>query len=116
MNNNELLCLEQYGFRPGHSTELAALPLVYNITEQMDTGKILLNIYMDLLKAFDSLDHSMLLSKLAYYGLGRDICNNLLKSYLTDRYQYIEYKGTRSPTRSIITGVPQGSILGPSCF
>ena len=79
MNNNKLLCLEQYGFRPGHFTELAALKLVNKITEQIDTGKILLNIYMDLSQAFDTLDHSILLSNLAYYGIGRDMCNNLLK-------------------------------------
>ena len=71
---------------------------------------------MDLSKAFDTLDHSTLLSKLAYYGIGRDMFNNLLKSYLTDRYQYVEYKSARSPTKSIITGVPQGSILGPFLF
>ena len=116
MNNNKLLCLEQYGFRPGHSTELAALQLVNKITEQMDIGKIPLSIHMDLSKAFDTLDHSILLSKLAYYGIGRDMCNNLLKSYLTDRYQYVEYKSARSPTKSIITGVPQGSILGTLLF
>ena len=116
MNNNKLLSLEQYGFRPGHSTELAALQLVNKITEQMDIGKIPLSIHMDLSKAFDTLDHSILLSKLAYYGIGRDMCNNLLKSYLTDRYQYVEYKSARSPTKSIITGVPQGSILGPLLF
>ena len=86
------------------------------ITEQMDIGKIPLSIHMDLSKAFDTLDHSILLSKLAYYGIGRDMCNNLLKSYLTDRYQYVEYKSARSPTKSIITGVPQGSILGPLLF
>ena len=54
MNNNKLLCLEQYGFRPGHSTELAALQLVNKITEQMDIGKIPLSIHMDLSKAFDT--------------------------------------------------------------
>ena len=63
MNNNKLLCLEQYGFRPGHSTELAAL--VNKITEQMDIGKIPLSIHMELSKAFGTLDHSILLSKLA---------------------------------------------------
>ena len=71
---------------------------------------------MDLSKAFDTLDHSILLSRLAYYGIGLDMCNNLLKSYLTDRYQYVDYKSARSPTKSIITGVPQGSILGPLLF
>ena len=101
MNNNKLLCLEQYGFRPGHSTELAALKLVNKITEQMDIGKILLNIYIWIdKKTFDILDHSILLSKLTYYGIGRDKCNNLLKSYLTDRYHYAEC-------------VPQGSIFVP---
>ena len=49
---------------------------------------------MDLSKAFDILDHSILLSRLAYYGIGRDIGNNLLKSYLTDKYQYVKYKCT----------------------
>ena len=72
MNNNKLLCLDQYGFRPEPSTELAALQLVNKITEQVDIGKILLNIYMDLSKAFDSLDYSILLFKLAYYGIGRN--------------------------------------------
>ena len=71
---------------------------------------------MDLSKAFDTLDHSILLSKSAYYGIGLDMCNNLLKSYFTDRYQYVDYKSARSPTKSIITGVPQGSILGPLLF
>ena len=57
MNNNKLLSFEQYGFRSGHSTELAALKLMNKITEHMDIGTIPLNIYMDLLKAFDTLDH-----------------------------------------------------------
>ena len=82
MNNNKLHCLEQYGFRPGHSTELAALQLVNKITEQMDIGKIPLSIHMDLSKAFDTLDHSIVLSKLAYYGIGRDIYLFFCKIYI----------------------------------
>ena len=71
---------------------------------------------MDLLKAFNTLDHSILLSNLAYHGIGRDMCNNLMKDYLADRYQHVEYKGTGSLTTSIITCVSQGSILGALLF
>ena len=59
MDDNRLFSLEQYGFRTGHSTELAALHLVNHLTKQMDTGKIPINIYIDLSKAFDTHDHAI---------------------------------------------------------
>ena len=112
---NNLFCIQQFGFRPGHSTELAALRLVNHLITQMDNMKIPINIYIDLSKAFDTLNHNILLAKLNHYG----ICGNenvLLQNYLTNRQQYVEYNGFRSTHTYISTGVPQGSILGPLLF
>ena len=62
-----MFSIEQYGFRTGHSTELAALHLVNDLTKQMDTGKVSTNIYIDLSKSFDTLYHSILLDKLLVF-------------------------------------------------
>ena len=97
MNDNKLFSIEQYGFRTGHSTELAALHLVNALTKQMYTGKVPTNIYIDLSKGFDTLDHSILLDKLNYYGI-RGVANNLLNNYLSYRYQYVAFNGSISST------------------
>ena len=92
--NNNLLCLDQFGFRPGHFTELAALRLVDHLITQMDRCKIPTNRYIDLSKAFDTLNHSILLEKLQYYGVtGTSL--SLRDNYLSDRCQYVEYNGHR---------------------
>ena len=112
---NKLLFDNQYGFRPKHSTEHAALELIDRITNKMDTNEIPLHIFLDLSKAFDTIDHSIILNKLKYYGLkGSNL--NLFQSYLSNRKQYTEIEDTTSTILPIQVGVPQGSILGPILF
>ena len=105
----------QYGFRTEHSTEFAALEVIDRILIEMDENEIPINIYLDLSKAFDTLDHNILLYKLNHYGISGSSLK-LIESYLTNREQYVEIDNTKSKTQKIKTGVPQGSILGPLLF
>ena len=81
----------------------------------MDSGDVPISIFLDLSKAFDTLDHDILLDKLSYYGV-KETALSLFKSYLSNRKQYVEYLNTTSNFTDIKTGVPQGSILGPLLF
>ena len=112
---NELFCNSQYGFKKKHSTERAALELIDKIILDRDKGKIPINIYLDLSKAFDTLDHSILLHKLNHYGIN-GAALQLLKCYLNNRKQYVQIGSSRSKYTPIELGVPQGSILGPLLF
>ena len=113
--NNNLFYPSQYGFRQSHSTELTALEIIDRITYLMDQNKLPLNIYIDLSKAFDTIDHTILLHKLQHYGFnGSSLA--LMENYLTNRQQYVNFQNTNSSLLNITTGVPQGSILGPLLF
>ena len=95
--------------------EYAALELADRITQELDKGNVPFNIYLDLSKAFDTLDHNTMLYKLSYFGV-KGIAINLFKNYLYNRTQYVEFRNNHSTFSTIKTGVPQGSILGPLPF
>ena len=111
----KLLFNSQYGFRQNHSTDYAVLELVDQVSSLMDQNKIPFSIFIDLSKAFDCLDHDILIQKLAYYGV-RGNALALMRNYLSDRKQSTHYESEKSKAELITTGVPQGSILGPFLF
>ena len=114
-DENKLLSEQQYGFREKHSTELAAVKLVDYINHEMDIGNTPEAIFIDLSKAFDTLNFDILIHKLQFYGLsGNSLA--LMKSYVTGRMQYVLFNKTKSDLAIITTGIPQGSILGPLLF
>ena len=91
----------QYGFRKCHSTEHAALELIDKIITDMDKGNIPINIYLDMSKAFDILDHRILIDKLKYYGI-TGTALDLFISYLSNRKQYVDFKGIKSNTLDLM--------------
>ena len=120
LTENKILFKKQFGFRSGHCTNHALLELIDQICECSDKKKYFLGIFFDLSKAFETVNHKILINKLENYG----ICGkNLLwfKSYLSNRKQYLEYKDNFNEQKTtnllqIKCGVPQGSILGPLLF
>ena len=114
-DNNNILSEEQYGFRTKHSTELAAVKLVDYIKNEIDAKYTSVNIYIDLSKAFDTLNFDILLHKLHYYGV-TGVSFELIRSYLTNRKQYVKFKTLESDYMDVKSGVTQGSILGRLLF
>ena len=115
MTKHNLFKNNQYGFRANHSTEYATIEFVDRAMHELDNGNIPFSVFLDLSKAFDTLDHNILLKKLSHYGI-QGIYLKWFTSYLSDRIQYTSFKNQSSDPKKLTTGVPQGSVLGPLLF
>ena len=115
LNEHNLIYKLQFGFRKRYSTNHALLSIVEQIRTSLDNKKFACGVFVDLQKAFDTVDHKILLAKLSHYGIDSS-ANKWLSSYLTNHSQCVSLNGSTSDEKSIICGVPQGSILGPLLF
>ena len=115
LTDNNLLCNSQSGFRCLHSTVTALLESTNNWAYNIDQGRVNAVVFLDLKKAFDTVNHGILLSKLNAYGLGGAV-GNWFKSYLSDRSQKCYVNGHLSNNRTLLCGIPRGTILGPLLF
>ena len=112
---NKLIYERQFGFRARHSTNHALISTTESIKSQIDQGNYVGGVFIDLQKAFDTVNHDILCEKLAYYGF-RGNCQLLIKSFLSNRQQFVSINGFDSSKLDIKCGVPQGSTLGPLLF
>ena len=112
---NHILFSNQYGFRKNHSMSLALISLYDKISAAFDANKHTVGIFLDSSKAFDTVDHTILISKPEYYGIRR-LPLEWIHNYLSNRFQYVEYNGFFSLSNRTKCGVPQGSKLGPLLF
>ena len=115
IEKHQLLYINQFGFRHGYSTTLALTDIVDKIKYYIDNKEYVIGIFLDIEKAFDSINHEILLRKLDHYGF-RGHSNAFIESYLSNRKQFTEINNTRSSVTSVEYGVPQGSVLGPLLF
>ena len=115
LTENNLLYCEPFGFQKRHSPEHAILQLIEHINQSFEKNEFTLGIFVDLSKAFDTVEHQILLKKLEYYG----IAGNSLKwfeNYLIDRQQFVSFEHNSTKKVTVTCGVPQGSILGLLLF
>ena len=107
INVNNILLNNQYGFRSKHSSYMALLDMYNRVTDSIDNHEVSVGIFIDLSKAFDTLDHSLLLQKLYHYSI-RGIALQWFREYLLKRKQSVEYNDCTSSLANITCGVPQG--------
>ena len=117
LDTHNIIYKHQYGFRARHNTSQPVLHFadkIYNALNQKDPAKTL-SVFIDLKKAFDTVNHKILLKKMEHYGF-RGTSNVWFQNYLSEREQFVTVNGAQSDMQEIICGVPQGSVLGPLLF
>ena len=115
LNKNNILHQSQFGFRTNSSTEMAITQITEDIINKLQNNQTTCTVFLDLRKAFDTVNHDVLLTKLRNYGV-RGITFNLFKSYLSNRTQQTIIGDSISDIEQLNCGIPQGSILGPKFF
>jgi hypothetical protein len=115
INKHNLLYQYQFGFRAGHSTNMALICMIDKVLTAINNGEYVIGLFLDFSKAFDTVNHTILLQKLVKYGI-RGNCNLWVRSYLHKRQQYVSFDDVYSEKSLVTCGVPQGSILGPLLF
>ena len=115
LEENKLLFNKQFGFRSKKSTELAVTYFMDHLRCEMDSGKLIGAVFIDLSKAFDTISHAGLLNKLPEYGI-TSTEHNWIADYLFNRKQVVCFDNIFSNQQSVYSGIPQGSVLGPLLF
>ena len=107
IQKHHILYSYQFGFRIDHSPNLAMLFLIDKLSNALENGDYVLGLFLDFSKAFDTVNHDILFLKLEHYGI-RGVALDMLKSYLSNRYQFVVYNNVKSDNMNITSGVPQG--------
>ena len=115
LEQHNLLCPYQFGFQIYYSTNNALMTIIERIQKQLNAGNYTAGVFVDLRKTFDTVHLNILLEKLDCYGI-RGVAKDWFRSYLENRKQYVTLNGSNSSIKTILTGVPQGSVLGPLLF